>query len=112
MMAARSQQVVANRNADVEVSRPMGYRVGINSGAVIWDDACVYGDDVNIAVRLQSAVAGLLRRCNEPVRRPRAYGLAQQGGADTPPMMCGPGSAARRTYDLGLKIVGALSAII
>jgi len=80
MTAARSQQVGAKRNADVEVSRRMGYRVGINIGAVIWDDARVYGDDVNIAVRLQSAVAGLLRRCNEPVRRPRAYGPAQQGG--------------------------------
>src|SRR5262245_55182879 len=31
---------------------------------------------------------------------------------DTPAMMYGPGSAPRRTYDLGLKIVGALSAII
>ena len=52
--AVALQQVMARRNAEVEVSRRMQYRVGINIGDVIWDEIRVYGDDVNIAARLQA----------------------------------------------------------
>jgi adenylate cyclase len=52
--AVALQQVMAKRNADVEAPRRMQYRVGINIGDVIYDELRVYGDDVNIAARLQA----------------------------------------------------------
>jgi TolB-like protein/class 3 adenylate cyclase len=48
------QRKMAQRNADVEESRRMLYRVGINLGDVVLDKLRVYGDGVNIAARLQS----------------------------------------------------------
>jgi len=52
--AVALQQVMAKRNADVEGARRMQYRVGINIGDVIYDEVRVYGDDVNIAARLEA----------------------------------------------------------
>jgi len=42
--AVALQQVMAKRNAEVEPSRRMQYRIGINIGDVIYDDVRVYGD--------------------------------------------------------------------
>jgi adenylate cyclase len=47
------QLVMTKRNADVEVSRRMHYRMGITIGDVLYDDVRVYGDGVNIAARLE-----------------------------------------------------------
>src|SRR5262245_49106402 len=52
--AVALQQVMAKRNAEVEPSRRMQYRIGINIGDVIYDDVRVYGDGVNIADRLEA----------------------------------------------------------
>src|SRR6476646_2936283 len=52
--AVAIQKSMAERNVDVEESRRMRYRIGINLGDVIHDDARVYGDGVNIAARLES----------------------------------------------------------
>src|SRR5262249_44045879 len=52
--AVAFQQLMAKRNADVEASRRMQYRMGINIGDVIYDDVRVYGDGVNIAARLEA----------------------------------------------------------
>src|SRR5215813_376367 len=52
--AVALQQVMAKRNAEVEPSRRMQYRIGINIGDVIYDDVRVYGDGVNIAARLEA----------------------------------------------------------
>jgi len=52
--AVALQQIMAKRNAEVEPSRRMQYRVGINIGDVIYDDVRVYGDGVNIAARLEA----------------------------------------------------------
>jgi adenylate cyclase len=48
------QQTMAERNATVESSRRMLFRIGINQGDVVFDDARIYGDGVNIAARLES----------------------------------------------------------
>src|SRR5262249_5782363 len=43
------QRTMAERNATVDPARRMQFRIGINLGDVIHDDARVYGDGVNVA---------------------------------------------------------------
>jgi adenylate cyclase len=52
--AVAIQQTMGKRNADLEHDRRMQFRIGINLGDVIHDEARVYGDGVNIAARLES----------------------------------------------------------
>ncbi|HTR85517.1 MAG TPA: adenylate/guanylate cyclase domain-containing protein [Reyranella sp.] len=47
------QTTMAKRAADMPADRRIVFRIGINLGDVIIDDGDIYGDDVNIAVRLQ-----------------------------------------------------------
>jgi len=51
--AVAIQKAMAARNATIEVDRQMRFRIGINLGDVIYDEARVYGDGVNIAARLE-----------------------------------------------------------
>ena len=44
------------RHVGAEAARRMLYRIGINVGDVIHDDARVYGDGVNVAARLEGIV--------------------------------------------------------
>src|SRR5262245_48167599 len=53
--AVAIQRAMANRNAEVEDGRRMQFRLGINIGDVIHDDARLYGDGVNVAARLEAA---------------------------------------------------------
>jgi class 3 adenylate cyclase len=39
----------AERNAPIEPTKRMQYRIGINQGEVVVDDVRVYGDGVNVA---------------------------------------------------------------
>src|SRR5215510_9251258 len=48
------QRTMAERNATVDPARRMQFRIGINLGDVIHDDARVYGDGVNVAARLEA----------------------------------------------------------
>lgn len=48
------QTLMAERNAGVPEGRRMLFRIGINQGDVIHDDAHIYGDGINVAARLQS----------------------------------------------------------
>jgi adenylate cyclase len=48
------QGTMVERNALIEASRRMQFRIGINQGDVVVDDARVYGDGVNIAARLEA----------------------------------------------------------
>jgi TolB-like protein/class 3 adenylate cyclase len=48
------QKVMAGRNVNIASDRRMQFRIGINLGDVIHDDARLYGDGVNIAARLES----------------------------------------------------------
>src|SRR5215467_10126996 len=52
--AVAIQKTMAQRNAGVEETRRMHFRIGINQGDVVFDDARVYGDGVNIAARLET----------------------------------------------------------
>jgi class 3 adenylate cyclase len=51
--AVAIQRTMAQRNAGVEETRRMRFRIGINQGDVVFDDARIYGDGVNIAARLE-----------------------------------------------------------
>ena len=48
------QEAMAQRNASVELTRRMQFRIGVNQGDVISDGVRVYGDGVNIAARLEA----------------------------------------------------------
>ena len=48
------QKTMAERNAAVEPQRRMQFRMGINLGDVIYDEARIYGDGINVAARLEA----------------------------------------------------------
>jgi adenylate cyclase len=52
--ASAIQETMAKRNAEIEIERCMQYRMGINVGDVMFDDARIYGDGINVAARLES----------------------------------------------------------
>src|SRR3954465_7655213 len=47
------QSKMAERNAAIEPARRVQFRVGINIGDVVYDDARIYGDGINVAARLE-----------------------------------------------------------
>ena len=47
------QSKMAERNAAIEPEHRMQFRVGINIGDVVYDDARIYGDGINVAARLE-----------------------------------------------------------
>ena len=51
--ATKIQVTMARRNADVLENRRMLFRIGINLGDVIHDEARIYGDGINVAARLE-----------------------------------------------------------
>jgi len=52
--AVEIQRRLSERNSALEPERQMWFRIGINLGDVIVERDDIYGDDVNIAARLQS----------------------------------------------------------
>ena len=55
--AIEMQTLMAERNSDLPANRAMEFRLGIHMGDVMADEDEVFGDDVNIAVRLESVAA-------------------------------------------------------
>ena len=51
--AVEIQTIMAVRNEAVPESRRMQFRIGINLGDVIHDEARIYGDGINVAARLE-----------------------------------------------------------
>ena len=51
------QMVMAERNEHLPADRSMQFRMGIHMGDVMADEDEVFGDDVNIAVRLELVAA-------------------------------------------------------
>src|SRR6202048_2053353 len=51
--AVSIQSKMAERNAAIEPERRMQFRVGINIGDVVYDEARIYGDGINVAARLE-----------------------------------------------------------
>jgi class 3 adenylate cyclase len=48
------QRALAARNAELPAQRQMTFRIGINLGDVVAEQERLYGDDVNLAARLES----------------------------------------------------------
>jgi adenylate cyclase len=59
--AAEIQRAMADRDLDLAEERHLRFRIGVNLGDVIADGGDIYGDGVNIAVRLEglSAAGGI-----------------------------------------------------
>jgi adenylate cyclase len=55
--AIAMQTLMAERNDQLPAERIMQFRIGVHMGDVIADEDEVFGDDVNIAVRLESVAA-------------------------------------------------------
>src|SRR3954471_3224756 len=55
--AIEMQALMAERNTHTPADRVMQFRLGIHMGDVMADEDEVFGDDVNIAVRLESVAA-------------------------------------------------------
>src|SRR6516165_2604283 len=55
--AAEIQEAMADRDLDLAEERRLCYRIGVNLGDVIVDGGDIYGDGVNIAVRLEGLAA-------------------------------------------------------
>lgn len=55
--AIEMQSLMAERNNHIPADRIMQFRMGVHMGDVIADEDEVFGDDVNIAVRLESVAA-------------------------------------------------------
>jgi class 3 adenylate cyclase/pimeloyl-ACP methyl ester carboxylesterase len=51
--AVEIQTIMVTRNEGVRESRRMLFRIGINLGDVIHDEARIYGDGINVAARLE-----------------------------------------------------------
>jgi adenylate cyclase len=51
--AGEIQRAMVDRDLDVAEERRLRFRIGVNLGDVIVDDDDIYGDGVNIAVRLE-----------------------------------------------------------
>jgi TolB-like protein len=52
--AVAIQSTMAKRNAAIEPEHRMQFRIGINVGDIVYDDARIYGDGINVAARLES----------------------------------------------------------
>ena len=52
--AIETQELMAERNAEVPDELKMLYRIGVNLGDVMVDGDDIFGDDVNIAARLEA----------------------------------------------------------
>src|SRR6266481_9931456 len=55
--AAEIQRTMASRDLDLAEERRLRFRIGVNLGDVIADRGDIYGDGVNIAVRLEGLAA-------------------------------------------------------
>src|ERR1700741_955558 len=55
--AIEMQRLMAERNGQLPADRVMRFRMGAHMGDIIVDEDEVFGDDVNIAVRLESVAA-------------------------------------------------------
>jgi adenylate cyclase len=51
--AVAIQKIMAEQNAAIEPARRLQFRIGVNIGDVIYDEARIYGDGVNVAARLE-----------------------------------------------------------
>jgi adenylate cyclase len=81
--AVEIQRQIAERNQALERERQMWFRIGINLGDVIVERDDLFGDDVNIAARLQAmaepGATARLPRCR--ARTPKRSIVSSNGTA-------------------------------
>jgi len=81
--AAEIQHAMPLREADLEKSRRIEFRIGINLGEIYTDDGDIYGNDVNLAARIESLAdpGGILisGSAYEQVRENEGYGFEDLG---------------------------------
>ena len=53
--AVAIQSKMAERNDAIELDRRMQFRIGINIGEIIYDQARIYGEGINVAARLENS---------------------------------------------------------
>jgi len=56
------QRGMAERNADVPQEKRIEFRIGINVGDIIIDRGDIFGDGVNLAVRLEPIPGAVMKR--------------------------------------------------
>ena len=56
--AVETQKEMSKQNADLPEDRRMLFRIGVNLGDIVEEDDRIYGDGVNIAVRLEGMAEG------------------------------------------------------
>src|SRR5262245_6360891 len=52
--AVAIQSKMSERNAGIDPECRMQFRIGVNIGEVIFDEARIYGDGINVAARIES----------------------------------------------------------
>lgn len=81
--AVAVQKELETRNADLDESRRMVFRIGINLGDVIDEKERIYGDGVNIAARIESLAepggVSISRTVYNHVRNKLKFGYEYQG---------------------------------
>jgi adenylate cyclase len=81
--AVAIQQGIAAREADGPEERRIRYRIGINIGDVVHEDGDIFGDGVNVAVRLEGVAEPggicIARNVYEQVKSKLAIGFAPIG---------------------------------
>ena len=100
--AIAMQTLMAERNHHLPADRVMQFRMGVHMGDVIADEDEVFGDDVNIAVRLESVAAPAASRFpTRPTPRPASISAspwstpaATASRTSRNRSMSGPGSPA------------------
>ena len=80
------QRLMATRNAEVPEARRLLFRIGINVGDVIHDEARIYGDGINIAARIeqlaQTGGIAISQQVYDQVRNKVAASFLRLGAAD------------------------------
>ncbi len=81
--AVEIQRRMVGRNADVAEDRRIVFRIGINVGDIIIDDADIFGDGVNVAARLEALCdpggVCISRSANDQIRDKLALSFADLG---------------------------------
>ena len=87
------QAAMAARNATVEPSRRMQFRVGLNLGDVMYDEARIYGDGINIAARRNQTAGGGSMSGAGPVKW-TSRRSETRANTESPSMTCHTSSAS------------------
>ena len=119
--ATRLQEVMGERNREIPAGRRMQFRVGINLGDVIHDEARIYGDGINVAARLENIAEpggiciseDLYRQVRDKLALPcRDLGAKELKNIARPVHVYALGAAGRGRRSFGLRPALAAAAVL